>query len=164
MAEKTISVKCEMNDKNKAAIKQALSDALKTDYSLWQRDSFEGKGGSWEFKIKINDSLVSNGYKIHVSYDPAPNFFLPFRAAVLGGSSFCLAFIISPILLRVIVFMLERIKVNNVRDYLADSTTFFLIIFLVVFLAVSGILFSIVDNPYKDMKKRLDSVEKELNM
>lgn len=72
MAEKIISVKCEMNEKNKAAIKSALCDALLIGDEFWHGDIVEtavDRTGLMKYKIKICESLAANGYKILVSFE-----------------------------------------------------------------------------------------------
>ena len=70
MAERTISVKCEVNEKNKTAIKSALSGALGIHF-CWESDSFRGKDivfGLMKYEIRVDEAPLSNGYTVNIRF------------------------------------------------------------------------------------------------
>ena len=76
MPEKNVSVKCEVNEKNKDIIKHALCDALGIYPYLWQGGSFEGEGGGdgvvVKYKIKMSEAPDSSGYYLQIVIEPSP--------------------------------------------------------------------------------------------
>ena len=165
MPEKTMSVKCEMNEKNKDTIKRALTDGLGIEYSLWNEDYFQGKVNKEKvmLKMKIDESLASNGYKIHVSVETTDK----------GAAISCLSLflrLLKGCLFAVALCLFSSDAMKEMTFFQADGKQSLWRGVLLIAIAIGGFLWGVIDSwlipeiPENTVWEKLISIEKDLNL
>lgn len=179
-SERIISVKCEVNEKNKEAIKRALSVGLGLGSShVWNGDCGGGKVNDERDMLwmKIEESLSSDGYKIRVSVVKTKigkTLSTIYVGIYLAFSILLTHFFVFPLCLKLFIGLM---KVFNIADKFLHPDEEVSILLGIVILAIWIGSFCLVSKFFasywfeelprkiygKFISERLDEIERKLN-